>query len=254
MSNAGTSKSVQEDTQDAAESSSSGNSESLPGASKTANLKAERMKKLKELHLKRNEARKLNHQEVQEEERRAKLPTNYEARKRRAEWILEDEDRRTKCEAEGDDYDRVKLLNMQADDLERINRLRARKKNPDEGFSTYEAATARQYKRLVTNMKVDARNYEEEKEALGEEAFYAGKDTLIHGLHKDKPENIDKMVQDLEKQIERREKYSRRRTHNDEADIDYINERNMKFNKKLERFYGQYTSEIKQNLERGTAI
>jgi pre-mRNA-splicing factor SYF2 len=42
--------------------------------------------------------------------------------------------------------------------------------------------------------------------------------------------------------------------HNDEADIDYINERNMKFNKKLERFYGQYTSEIKQNLERGTAI
>lgn len=54
--------------------------------------------------------------------------------------------------------------------------------------------------------------------------------------------------------IEKREKYSRRRTHNDEADIDYINERNMKFNKKLERFYGQYTSEIKQNLERGTAI
>ena len=28
----------------------------------------------------------------------------------------------------------------------------------------------------------------------------------------------------------------------------------MKFNKKLERFYGQYTDEIKQNLERGTAV
>jgi len=28
----------------------------------------------------------------------------------------------------------------------------------------------------------------------------------------------------------------------------------MKFNKKLERFYGKYTAEIKQNLERGTAI
>lgn len=42
--------------------------------------------------------------------------------------------------------------------------------------------------------------------------------------------------------------------YNDEADVDYINERNMKFNKKLERFYGQYTSDIKQNLERGTAI
>jgi pre-mRNA-splicing factor SYF2 len=54
--------------------------------------------------------------------------------------------------------------------------------------------------------------------------------------------------------IGKREKYSRRRTHNDDADIDYINERNMKFNKKLERFYGQYTTEIKQNLERGTAV
>ena len=42
--------------------------------------------------------------------------------------------------------------------------------------------------------------------------------------------------------------------HNDDADIDYINERNMKFNNKLERFYGQYTTETKQNLERGTAI
>lgn len=42
--------------------------------------------------------------------------------------------------------------------------------------------------------------------------------------------------------------------HNDDADIDYINERNMNFNKKLERFYGQHTAEIKQNLERGTAV
>ena len=54
--------------------------------------------------------------------------------------------------------------------------------------------------------------------------------------------------------IAKREKYSRRRTHNDDADIDYINDRNMKFNNKLERFYGQYTTEIKQNLERGTAV
>ncbi len=35
---------------------------------------------------------------------------------------------------------------------------------------------------------------------------------------------------------------------------DYINERNMKFNQKLERFYGKYTKEIKDNLERGTAV
>ena len=54
--------------------------------------------------------------------------------------------------------------------------------------------------------------------------------------------------------VEKRNKYSRRRAFDEEEDIDYINERNMRFNKKLERFYGQYTAEIKQNLERGTAV
>jgi len=54
--------------------------------------------------------------------------------------------------------------------------------------------------------------------------------------------------------ISKRAKYSRRRAFDEDEDIDYINERNMKFNKKLERFYGKYTAEIKQNLERGTAI
>ena len=54
--------------------------------------------------------------------------------------------------------------------------------------------------------------------------------------------------------IQKRSKYSRRRAYDEDEDIDYINERNMNFNKKLERFYGKYTTEIKQNLERGTAI
>jgi len=215
---------------------------------------ADRLRKLKELHLKRQEARKINHQEVLEEEKRAKLPANFEAKKRRAEWILNEEDKRTNCVETGDDYERIKLLDVQADELERMGKLKARKKNPDQGFSNYEDATVRQHKRLTQNMKVDLAAYEEEKKAVGEETFYAGRNTVIHGVHQDKPENVDRMVLDLNKQIEKREKFSRRRMHNDEADIDYINERNMKFNKKLERFYGQYTSEIKQNLERGTAI
>jgi len=215
---------------------------------------AERMKRLKELHLKRNEARKLNHQEVLEEERRAKLPSNIDARQRRAQWILDDEEKRQKCTEEGQDYDRMKLLTVQADEEDKLLRLRAKKRNPDQGFSNYEDATVRQHKRLVSNIKVDMVAYEKEKAALGEETFYAGRNTVVQGAHKDTPEGIDRMVADLGKQVEKREKFSRRRMHNTEADIDYINERNMKFNKKLERFYGQYTNDIKQNLERGTAI
>ncbi|KAJ4433557.1 pre-mRNA-splicing factor Syf2 [Periplaneta americana] len=213
---------------------------------------AERMKRLRDLHIKRNEARQMNHQEVVEEDKRNKLPSNWEARKRQAEWILNDDEKRKQAEEKGEDYDRIKLLHIDALEAERLDRKK-KKKNPDIGFADYEQATARQYGRLVKNMKPDMQQYEQQKQKLGE-AFYGGQNTILHGLHQDTKEGIDHMVEDLEKQISKREKYSRRRMHNDDADIDYINERNMKFNKKLERFYGEHTTEIKQNLERGTAV
>ena len=60
-------------------------------------------------------------------------------------------------------------------------------------------------------------SYEKKKEELGD-AFYAGKNTVVQGLHKDKPEAVDRMVESLQKQIEKREKYSRRRRHDDDAE------------------------------------
>ena len=39
-----------------------------------------------------------------------------------------------------------------------------------------------------------------------------------------------------------------------EADVDYINDRNKHFNKKIDRAFGEYTKVIRENLERGTAI
>jgi pre-mRNA-splicing factor SYF2 len=53
--------------------------------------------------------------------------------------------------------------------------------------------------------------------------------------------------------VEKRRGFSRKRADKN-TDIDFINDRNMRFNRKIERFYGKYTTEIKQNLERGTAI
>ncbi|KAF3820183.1 hypothetical protein GH733_015692 [Mirounga leonina] len=183
-----------------------------------AQKREQRLRKFRELHLKRNEARKLNHQEVVEEDKRLKLPANWEARKARLEWELQEEEKKKECAARGEDYEKVKLLEISAEDAERWERKK-RRKNPDLGFSDYAAAQLRQYHRLTKQIKPDMETYERLRE----------------------------------KQIEKRDKYSRRRPYNDDADIDYINERNAKFNKKAERFYGKYTAEIKQNLERGTA-
>jgi len=219
----------------------------------TKEKNVDRLKKLKELHLKRNEARKLNHQEVVEENRRNTLPANWEARKRRADWELAEIEDRKAAETDGKDYDRKKMLDMQADVAHKMNEARRRKRNPDQGFSDYEAMTVRQYGRLTRSLKPDMESYEGMKEVMGED-FYPTSNTLIQGSHYPSKEAMDRLVQDQGKQEEKRMQFHRRRMHDPDAPIDFINERNRKFNAKVERYFGTYTEEIKQNLERGTAV
>uniref|UniRef100_UPI00358DE85A pre-mRNA-splicing factor syf2-like n=1 Tax=Myxine glutinosa TaxID=7769 RepID=UPI00358DE85A len=119
--------------------------------------------------------------------------------------------------------------------------------------SEYAAAQLRQYQRLIRQVKPDLESYEKQK-AEESETLYPMAHSLRHGTHEPSTDGVDRMVEDLEKQIEKRSKYSRRRRFHDDADIDYINERNASFNRKAARFYGAYTAEIRQNLERGTAV
>lgn len=58
----------------------------------------------------------------------------------------------------------------------------------------------RQYDRLIKGVKVDLEDYEKEKAAVGEQAFYREDNTICIGLHKDAPDAIDNMVKDLENQ------------------------------------------------------
>ncbi|CAK4627557.1 hypothetical protein LEN26_011657 [Aphanomyces euteiches] len=67
-------------------------------------------------------------------------------------------------------------------------------------------------------------------------------------------EGLDRLVAELGNRAEARKKFSRRRQHYDSEDVDYINNRNRVFNKKISRAFDKYTVEIRQNLERGTAL
>ena len=62
------------------------------------------------------------------------------------------------------------------------------------------------------------------------------------------------MANEVEDRIDKRSLFSRRRTFNDEKDVTSINERNRRFNEKLERNFCKHSNEIKGNLERGTAM
>lgn len=62
-----------------------------------------------------------------------------------------------------------------------------------------------------------------------------------------------RVVADIEDREKKREKYSRRR--NDfNTSVGGINDKNEVFNKKIKRSFDKYTVEIRQNLERGTAL
>lgn len=87
------------------------------------------------------------------------------------------------------------------------------------------------------------------------EKFYPEANSLDLGNDTPIPEaNVNRMVRELNSSQVSRHNFSRRRAHNEDKDVDYINERNKKFNEKLERHYNKYTVEIRQNLERGTAV
>ncbi|KAE9553315.1 hypothetical protein FO519_003481 [Halicephalobus sp. NKZ332] len=210
--------------------------------------------KFRSLHQKREESRKINHEQVVEEDRLKKLPKNYHQKRQRQEWELEELEGKKLAEEQGVDFDRTKDLHMQADVAEKIEKSKKRKKNPDTGFADYEAMSMRQYERLTNGLKPNMESYEQMKHVVGEDQFYPTANTMIHGSHYPTQAALNKLSSDVKGQMKKRDNYHRRRMFDPDAPIDYINERNRKFNKKLDRFYGKYTEDIKGDLERGTAI
>lgn len=68
-----------------------------------------------------------------------------------------------------------------------------------------------------------------------------------------KPEDNLKILQEELDQTGKQRR-SRRKRFDPTADVTYINQRNLRFNQKLARAYDAVTAEIKDNLERGTAL
>ncbi len=62
------------------------------------------------------------------------------------------------------------------------------------------------------------------------------------------------MAADTKARAEKGKSFSRRRPVNPDADVTHINERNREFNQRVARAFDKYTYEVRQNLERGTAL
>ncbi|KZT64420.1 SYF2-domain-containing protein [Daedalea quercina L-15889] len=93
-----------------------------------------------------------------------------------------------------------------------------------------------------------------EQQRLASENLYRDANSLLYADNKPSEEAIDRVVAKINRDIDKKSKFSRKRSNEDEGDITYINERNRVFNKKIARYYDKYTAEIRASFERGTAL
>lgn len=196
-------------------------------------FKDEKAKRLHDLKLKMNQARKMNNQAVIEENERVSNPS-YDRIRKRKEWEEQQKDFLEEVEKKGVTKDKKYLT----DTVAKTDKMKRRdKKTITFGWDVFnEDAVHRAYEKRVEKLQRDDLDFEK----LTEE-----------DRKKLEQERLDRLVDDIAAQNNKRNKFQRRRAHVEEKDVDYINERNKNFNKKLERNFSKYASEIKASLEGG---
>ncbi|KAH6693698.1 SYF2 splicing factor [Plectosphaerella plurivora] len=186
-------------------------------------------------------------------------------------------------EDSGGDFERQRAWDWTIDESEqwdkRLKRKAAHRDNT--AFQSYHAESNKIYKAQLRNIEPDLAAYERDKMAAIERSaasggldivetedgeliavdkdgsFYSTADSTSFAQNKPAKDNIDRLVADMRRAEDNRQKKRRERMAKDGAedgDVTYINEKNKQFNQKLSRFYNKYTQEIRDSFERGTMI
>ncbi|XP_073124145.1 uncharacterized protein [Henckelia pumila] len=211
-----------------------------------------RKKRLFELRLKMNAARKANQTAIVAEKKKSEAPTESRGISKQ-KWLEERKKKIGKLlESNGLDMSKAYMLDTQ--DMAETKYKKWEKDPAPAGWDVFNQRTLyNAYKKRTENIEVDLDEYNRMKEADPE--FYREASSLQYGkAPKTSEEKIDRMIKELKDREEKSRSFSRRRKFREEKDIDSINDRNEHFNKKIERAFGKYTLEIKNNLERGTAL
>ncbi|KAJ7953207.1 Pre-mRNA-splicing factor syf2 [Quillaja saponaria] len=213
---------------------------------------SERQKKWHELRNKMQEAKKRNQIEIAAERKRMEAPSESRGISKQ-KWLEERKKKIGKLlDANGLDLTKAYMLDTQEAAETKYKKW---EKDPAPfGWDVFNQKTLyNAHKKRTKKIEVDAEEYNKMKEVDPE--FYRDASSLQYGkAPKISEEKIERMVKELKERDEKRTSFSRRRKFHEEKDIDSINDRNEHFNKKIERAFGKYTLEIKNNLERGTAL
>ena len=175
---------------------------------------------------------------------------------------------RADTEADGEDFERKRAWDWTVDESEKWDKRMEKKKRhrDDVAFQDYTQDARKVYRRQIQGLKPDLEAYEREKMSAIEKAaakgdleivetdngemiavdkngsFYSTADSV--GFTENKPDRaaVDRLVGDLRKAEEVRLKKRRDRRGQEEADVNYVNEKNKQFNQKLSRFYNKVSA------------
>ncbi|MCL7034268.1 hypothetical protein MKW94_008243 [Papaver nudicaule] len=211
-----------------------------------------RQKKLFDLRLKMNKARKANQTAMVAEKKKIEAP--QETRGISKQKWMEDRKKKIGKLLDSNGLDMTKAYMLDTQEAAESKYKKWEKEPAPFGWDVFNQKTLYDaYKKRTKNIDCNLEEYNRMKEADPE--FYREASSLQYGkTPKISEDKIDKMVKELTERDSKRKEFSRRRKFHDEKDIDSINDRNEHFNKKIERAFGKYTLEIKNNLERGTAL
>lgn len=171
----------------------------------------------------------------------------------------------------GEDFERKRAWDWTVEESERWDKRMEKKKRhvEDVAFQDFSQSARKMYKKSMRELKPDVEGYQKEKAKLlkdgqvvetedgelvvvdTEGGFYAEKDSLGFVDNRPSREAVDRLVKDLK---DAEDKRMARRRGGDDDDVTYVNDKNKQFNQKLERAYGKYTKDIRDNFERGTAL
>jgi cyclophilin family peptidyl-prolyl cis-trans isomerase len=203
-----------------------------------------RQKKMFELRMRLNASRKANKREVAEETKRFKNKKSDTTR-RRKQFMQNKEKWEQTLKEDGLEPEEA-FMHETAESVGYRQQKKDSKNKASYGWDVFnqDAFYNAYEKRLQKVRNTEDTNF---RDANSLQSFGMN-------AHEPSEADIDNMVSEMKETQERRKKFSRRRQHYDDQDIDSINERNARFNKKLKRAYDKYTVETKANLERGTAL
>ncbi|KAJ3848101.1 SYF2-domain-containing protein [Lentinula lateritia] len=246
----------------------------------------ERKAKMDQLRKRLVASSRANRQSLIEESTKLKVTARDAARLERQRKLAETLREKADAEERGEDVNRAKNWEYTIEENDAWEKKLARKKRrADFEFHDDAHAARRRYKKDLDLIKPDLDAYNKQKEVamglapgtlsnfnpkasplslqvstssleqqLAADNLYRDANTLMYGDNKPSEDAIDRMVSKINKDIDKKGKFSRKRPNEDEGDITYINEHNRVFNKKIARYYDKYTTEIRASFERGTAL